>query len=176
MIWKHREFVDNILRGSMNYNDNPMKSEVKNLLSMIVNFKHTQDLIFTTLHENQSMEKQERFKKERELSLSDSQDESYTSNDPGLEETRQKQKRLLKDTDKLVKDIWKNFLKTFMVFLELVNQKPDMKSLAFKLDFNEYYKYKTSVAFDKSRGQGNVAYGKNGGNLGGSTGGMDLED
>jgi hypothetical protein len=49
MIWKHREFVDNIMRGSMNYHDNPMKNELKNLLSMIVNFKHTQDLIFTTL-------------------------------------------------------------------------------------------------------------------------------
>jgi hypothetical protein len=83
----------------------------------------------------------------------------------------------MKDTDRLVKDIWRNFLKTFMIFLELVKQRPDMKSLAFKLDFNEYYKYKTSIAYDKSRGYRDVMPGKNGGFFGGaSNGGMDLED
>jgi hypothetical protein len=53
-----------------------------------------------------------------------------------------------------------------------------MKSLAFKLDFNEYYKYKDASYFnnDKGRNYGEFMNGRGNGNGGGSHGGMDIED
>lgn len=48
-----------------------------------------------------------------------------------------------------------------------------MKSLAFKLDFNEYYKYKQPTYFKKSQNYGDFMNNRRQG--GGDNGSMDLE-
>ena len=57
------------------------------MLSFIINFKIAQDMIFTTLEQYQNLEMEEHYKRDRELSVSDSQEDSSMSDDM---ETREK--------------------------------------------------------------------------------------
>lgn len=54
---------------------------IMQLLSFITNFKSSQDIIFNCLEEYQNFDQEVQYRKERELSVSDSQEESYDSDD-----------------------------------------------------------------------------------------------
>lgn len=144
------------------------------MLDAIQNFKHSQDVIFNSIEFFMDEKKDKSRYKEHELSISHSEESDYYSDDLKREEWAEK---TFNDTNQLVKSVWENFYGTFANFLELVKDKPEMKSLAFKLDFNEYYKDKDIRFFKRTVNYKEFMNNRRSGGGGGSyLGGMDIEN
>ena len=176
IIQRHEKFVENVLEKSMlsDHRDS-LKREIMKLLHHIGSFKHTQDVIFVNLQEQQ--QKAQDIEK-RTYSFEDDSDEEdmLTAQKLDLEEMKKNYRDVFAKTNKLINDIWTAFILGFERFLDMLSKKQNMKMLSFKLDFNEYYKY-NRMGGTGVQNYENFMEGRGGGGFGGMAGGgaMDME-
>jgi gamma-tubulin complex component 3 len=136
IIERHREFVVKILDKSLlRDKTNPLYVELKKLMETIERFNTTQSNIMLALESKQQEHAREKMDEE-------SQDYDYDDDSQGRprDEKRDNFRDLIKNNNNLISELWHSFRSGVDAFLEYLERDQKMKTLSFRLDFNEYYK------------------------------------
>lgn len=139
IINRHRDFISAVMQKSMlSSKSNDMYKQLKELLKWIEMFTKTQNTHLLNIESNilpqrQSMADEE----ERSMDFEDEEEGGRVKDERELFEFD-----AYKPAFKLIGDVWHNFWKGLVGFLQDLETDQKMKTLSFRLDFNEYYKLK----------------------------------
>jgi gamma-tubulin complex component 3 len=147
IIQHHRELVSNIMdRALLSEEKLPLYREFMKLIDSIVNFNKTQGIIFMHLEEELQRNMEEhKYGEENSLEESEQQSSGF------IEERKEGSRDLMKENNHLINKLWKGFKTGFENFLDLLEKDPKMKTLAFRLDFNEFYKSRRDTRESNTR-------------------------
>lgn len=159
IISLHERFVGNVMKRAITSEEKaPLKSQLLKILEAVARFKNTQDVIFVNLKDQQARALEREKILDTEL-LSD-EEEDYSIERADIQQMREHYTILFAQTNALIGEIWRGFKDTFDIFLQLLEKDEQMKSLALKLDFNEYYKYNRSTQRNRMNFDGFMENGR----------------
>lgn len=147
IVFSHREFIASVQsKVLLRDKANPLYVELVKLLSAVENFNKTQSVIFYNL--------EEKFQADHNSEYMD-EEGSYDgrSNDSQgrpMEFTTERSRDLIKKNDRLILSLWKTFREGLDSFLEHLEKDQKLKTLSFRLDFNEFYRISRQLRREKT--------------------------
>ena len=141
IINRHRDFIVIISDKTMlNNKTNPLFKQLKDLLKCVELFTRTSNSFIANIESNVVPQRSGAMDEE----ISEDFEEGRDS--PRAREETERGGFINMDnlvaTFKMIKNVWRSFWKNFDEFLQHLERDQKMKSLSFRLDFNEYYKMK----------------------------------
>jgi gamma-tubulin complex component 3 len=137
MIHRHKEFIERVqTKVLLRDKKNPLYIELIKLLGTVENFNRTQSVVFIHLEERFQYEDEKHSMDEEGSFDGESGDSNRRHNLRNPESSGD----LIKKNNRLILGLWKSFREGLDTFLEHLELDQKLKSLSFRLDFNEFYK------------------------------------
>ena len=147
IINRHRDFITAVMQKSMlSSKSNEMYKQLKELLKWIEMFTKTQNTHLLNIESNILPQRQSMVDEEQSVDFEEDGDGSKAK-----EDREAFQIDVYKPAFKLIGEVWRNFWAGLDVFLQDLETDQKMKTLSFRLDFNEYYKLKRHLQGGRSR-------------------------
>jgi gamma-tubulin complex component 3 len=137
IIYSHREFISSVqAKVLLRDKTNTLYLELVKLLSAVENFNKTQSVIFYNL--------EEKFHADAGSEYMD-EEGSYDGRGDDIrgrpsDFTTERSRDLIRKNDRLILALWKTFRQGLDTFLEYLEKDQKLKTLSFRLDFNEFYR------------------------------------
>lgn len=146
IIHRHREFIARVqTKVMLRDKSNPLYVELVKLLSSIESFNKTQSVIFINLEDKYGYDAGSEYMDEE----GSFDDQSDVDRKRLFDTNTEKSRDLIKKNNKLIMGLWKTFREGLDTFLEHLERDQKLKTLSFRLDFNEFYKTGRQMRKDK---------------------------
>lgn len=146
MIHRHKDFISRVqTKVLLKDKDNRLYIELVKLLGTVENFNRTQSVVFLNLEERYQYQEEKKSMDEEDSFEGESGDSNRRHNLRSYDSSAD----LIKKNNRLILGLWKSFREGLDAFLEHLEKDQKLKSLSFRLDFNEFYKLSRQIRKEK---------------------------
>jgi gamma-tubulin complex component 3 len=147
IIYSHREFIASVQsKVLLRDKANQLYVELVKLLGTIENFNKTQSVVFNNLEDKFQSDNASEYMDEEGSYDGRGEDHLGRAGDFTTERSRD----LIKKNDRLILSLWKTFREGLDSFLEHLEKDQKLKTLSFRLDFNEFYRISRQLRREKA--------------------------
>lgn len=176
IIYSHREFIATVqVKVLLRDKTNPLYVDLIKLLGSVESFNKTQAVIFYNLEEKLHSDNGSEYMDEE--GSFDGKGENIRGR--LVDFSTERSRDLIKKNDRLILSLWKTFREGLDMFLEHLEKDQKLKTLSFRLDFNEFYRISRQLRREQSIKSPPLSRGMNKGRMdieGRPPGKSDMED